>query len=308
MTVNQKREAYIHDRIFGTLGRPLSRMADENDMGMGIFDDIKVTWNHFGRKYKFHFKKDELSYIDVFDNLMRKISIERPDFEGSIAYHDKHGRQIVITNDVEMRHALKENNNKLKIYTTVQNDKGYIAAADLIKRPQRSYSVPADYHSRFSNGSSQVSPVSSNSQNSPYYGNQQPRLSKSPEINENLNVNVNSNHSPQSHGYSHHTPNVQSPRSSYDSNGGRVAVYNNNGSVIPYPQDIPPGYAYTVTSVAPYNSHLMNGYPPHNWLLNHFLTAPHMPYMTRGTFTGPNKYHNWHSHRYYYKVGAGPIW
>lgn len=225
-----------------------------------------------------------------------------------------------------MRQALKDFNNKLKIYTTVQNDKGYIAAADLIRRPQRSHSVPVvrykkfffifiyiiyklqDHNSRFSNGSSQVSPISSNSQNSHYYGNQQTRLTKSPELNENLNIKVNSNHSPQSRGYSQHTPNIQSPRSSYDSNGGRVAVYNNNGPVIPYPQDIPPGYAYTVTSVAPYNSHLINGYPPHNWLLSHFLTAPHMPFMSRGTFTGPNKYHNWHSHRYYYKVGAGPIW
>uniref|UniRef100_A0A0K0E2X3 PB1 domain-containing protein n=1 Tax=Strongyloides stercoralis TaxID=6248 RepID=A0A0K0E2X3_STRER len=308
MTFNQKKEAYIHDKIFGTLGRPLSIMAEDNDMGMGIFDDIKVTWNHFGRKYKFHFKKDELNHINVYDVLMRKIILERPDFEGSIAYNDKHNRQIIITNDVEMRHALRENNNKLKIYTTVQNDKGYIAAADLIRKPHRSQSVPVDHHSRFSNGSSQISPVSSNSQNSHYYGNQQTRLTKSPELNENLNIKVNSNHSPQSRGYSQQTPNIQSPRSSYDSNGGRVAVYNNNGPVIPYPQDIPPGYAYTVTSVAPYNSHLINGYPPHNWLLSHFLTAPHLPFINRGTFTGPNKYHNWHSHRYYYKVGAGPIW
>uniref|UniRef100_A0AC35UGQ9 ZP domain-containing protein n=1 Tax=Rhabditophanes sp. KR3021 TaxID=114890 RepID=A0AC35UGQ9_9BILA len=251
------KEAKIHDRIFGGISRPLSKFVEDNDAGMGIFDDIKVIWNHFGRKYKFSFKKDELNFINVYETLMRKIQIERPDFEGLIAYNDKSGRQFFISNDMELRQALRDNNNKLKIYTTVQQDKGFIAAADMIRKPQRSHSVPVDHARLSSGGSSQHSPLSSNSNNSHYYGGNQTILSKSREVNENLDINVG-HHSPNYRtNNTHISPQVQSPRSSYDSNGGKVAVYNNNGGqMLPYPNEIPPGYAYSVTSIAPYNQHL----------------------------------------------------
>jgi hypothetical protein len=78
---------------------------------------------------------------------MRKIHDQRPEFQGAIAYNDPHGRQIVIYNDIDIRNALRQQRNKLKIYSTVTQEKGYMAAADM--RSPRSQSVPP-FQARYS--------------------------------------------------------------------------------------------------------------------------------------------------------------
>lgn len=72
---------------------------------------------------------------------MRKVHDQRPEFQGAIAYNDQTGRQVIIYNDTDIRAALHQQRNKLKLYSTVAQNKGYIAAADMVRSP-RSQSVP----------------------------------------------------------------------------------------------------------------------------------------------------------------------
>ncbi|CAI4231535.1 unnamed protein product [Auanema sp. JU1783] len=115
---------------------------------MGMFSGIKVKWNHFGKKYSLRISDYEMEYTDIFDAFMKKVHEVRPDFEGALAYIDQYGRQQIINTDRELRDALNQTKNKLKLHTTLAEG-AVISAAEIAGRPSRSQSVPPEraYHS-----------------------------------------------------------------------------------------------------------------------------------------------------------------
>ncbi|TKR70286.1 hypothetical protein L596_022328 [Steinernema carpocapsae] len=290
MSFHREPSKNVHSNIFDTLSMPFTQMMEDKE-AMGIFSDQKLQWNHFGKKYKLSFTKEEMDYMDLYDVLMRKITDERPEFDGLIAYNDLSGRQIIIRNDSDLRGALHHLKNKLRIYTTL-TEKGYMAATEISnsRPPTRSHSVPPtdrSYSPRYS-PQDHRSPSSMDSQYRSY-----DRRSRSPQP-------------------VVQTPNSVSPRSGSDGSGYH--------QVVPHQPPYPPGYTYSYSQYGPYaNGHLPHpapgplayGFPPHNFLLSHFLTGGHYPFYPRGgSWIGPNKYHNfsgWNG-RGYYKSGWGPAW
>lgn len=63
---------------------------------MGVFSDNKIPWDHFGKKLKIYFTKDEIDRSDLYQVLMRKVRDQRPEFQGAIAYNDQTGRQVGV--------------------------------------------------------------------------------------------------------------------------------------------------------------------------------------------------------------------
>ncbi|KAI6213521.1 hypothetical protein M3Y94_00160100 [Aphelenchoides besseyi] len=190
---NKPHEAKFHETVFDPLSRPFSRTSDRsrqnNESRMGIFSDTKVPWNHFGKKYRLYFSKDEIDRGgDLFQLLIRKVRDQVPEFQGVIAYNDQTGRQVILYNDADVRQALHQMRGKLKFYSFVQPDKGYIAAADMVRSP-RSQSVPPP-HSRYSPDDRSPSSVDTNynyrheqapNQNSyPTYGSRPPPRNVTP--------------------------------------------------------------------------------------------------------------------------------
>ncbi|KAK0408836.1 hypothetical protein QR680_004192 [Steinernema hermaphroditum] len=275
----------VHSNIFDTLSKPMSMMLDDKE-GMGIFSEQKIQWNHFGKKYKFGFTKEEMDYMDLYDVLMRKISEERPEFDGLLAYNDLQGRQLIIRNDADLRAAIHQLKKNVKIYTTVA-DKGYMAASDIARPPTRSHSVPPtdrSYSPRYSPQNNR-SPSSADSQYRSYDRHTSRSRSPQPVV---------------------QYPNSVSPRS--DQSG--------HHQIVEHRPPYPPGYSYSYSQYGPYQHHppagpLAYGMPPHNFLLSHFLTGGHYPFYHRGgSWIGPNKYHNfggWNG-RGYYKSTWGPVW
>ncbi|KAH7721615.1 Protein W07B8.3 [Aphelenchoides avenae] len=155
--IYKPHEARIHETIFDSLSRPFSRAGRREqgqptpaDPRMGVFSDVKIPWNHFGKKHRLYFNRNEIDRADLFDLLMRRVHEAQPNFQGVLAYNDYSGRQVLIENDGDIRHAVQSMGNKLKIHTTVAPERGYIAAADMAQRgPSRSQSVPPT-HSRHS--------------------------------------------------------------------------------------------------------------------------------------------------------------
>ncbi|KAI6230204.1 hypothetical protein M3Y99_01087400 [Aphelenchoides fujianensis] len=143
---NKPHEAKIHETIFDPLSRPFSRQSDRsrpanNDSRMGIFSDTKIPWNHFGKKLRLYFSKEEIDRGgDLFQVLMRKVREQVPEFNGVLAYNDQTGRQVILYGDADVRQALHQQRGKLKLYSSVQPDKGYIAAADMA-RSARSHTL-----------------------------------------------------------------------------------------------------------------------------------------------------------------------
>jgi hypothetical protein len=145
--VYKPHEARIHETLFDNLSRPFSQATDRqrkrNDQTMsGTFADVKIPWNHFGKKQRLYFSRNEMERADLYDLLKRRVHEIQPAFQGVLAYNDHSGRQVLIESDASVRHAIQSMGSRLKFHTTVAPDKGYLAAADLARGPSRSQSVP----------------------------------------------------------------------------------------------------------------------------------------------------------------------
>uniref|UniRef100_A0A914C843 PB1 domain-containing protein n=1 Tax=Acrobeloides nanus TaxID=290746 RepID=A0A914C843_9BILA len=273
-------------------------MSSRDRSRMGIFSDTRIQWTHFGKKHKLNFSKEEMDYMDLYDVMMRKIlEILDGAFDGVIAYNDPTGRQTIIRNDSDLRTAIHQLRGKLKVYTTIPPERGYMAASDIARAP-RSQSVPP-MNSRYSPVNDPRSPSSLDANYRTY---------------DRHSARTNGYHDrPQHDAYSRsnsfdrrqqtRSPYVNSPpphSNSPPNTNGRVQTYQTNA-----PPNVPPGYSYTYTSVGPtpYTQPLLYGMPPQNLLLSHFLSAGHFPGLFyRGAFIGPNKYHNFgYPNSYYYK-------
>ncbi|PAV77536.1 hypothetical protein WR25_03001 isoform A [Diploscapter pachys] len=136
------REQRLHEKVFDTLSRPLSRASGDD-----MFNGKKVRWNHFGKKYALRISDYEMEYADLYDAFMKKVHEARPDFEGQLAYINPMGQQVIVQNDKDMRDAIQAMKGKLKLHTTIREGT-VLAAADMLGRPARSQSVPPErsYH------------------------------------------------------------------------------------------------------------------------------------------------------------------
>ncbi|XGW07085.1 hypothetical protein V3C99_016970 [Haemonchus contortus] len=272
----QNRERVIHEKVFDTLSRPLSRAATTTttDEEYGMFSGRKVKWNHFGKKYSLRISDYEMEYADLYDAFMKKIHEVRPDFEGAIAYIDQYGRQVIVNSDKDFREAINQSKGKLKLHTTL-SDGQVISAAEIAGRPNRSHSVPpsADrgYHS--------YPPANSRSPSS---------MDSAPPSYPNRTISP-----------------PPAPIASVKQQQMSPGSYT-SGTQIPYP-----GYGYKYSTYAPYSQNILYGMPPHSGMLLRFLASP-FPFggHYRTSFVGPNKYHhfgNWGGHKYY-SSGWGPVW
>ncbi|CAI5451492.1 unnamed protein product [Caenorhabditis angaria] len=277
------REKYLHEKVFDTLGRPLSRAASRQSKEpnstspFAMFSGRKVKWNHFGKKHSLRFSDYEMEYVDLYDALLKKIREIRPDFEGDLAFIDLYGRQVIVTSDKDIREAITQSKGKLKLHTTLR-DGAVISAADMAeaaRRPARSQSVPPE---RTYNTYPQRSPSSMDSAPATDYYRSR-AMSPPP-------MSTTNSHSPKPIGevvkttYSHH---------------GSLSGYSGY-----------PGLKY------PYSQSILYGMPPHNNMLWRFLANP-FPFghhQSRGTFIGPNKYHHFggYQHAYNHWGGPGPVW
>ncbi|KAE9551064.1 hypothetical protein FO519_005731 [Halicephalobus sp. NKZ332] len=269
---------------------------------MGIFSDsTRIQWNHFGKKYRLSFSKEEMDYMDLYEAMTKKIRDERPEFDGLIAYNDNNNRQVIIRNDNDLRNAIHQMKGKLKLYTTLP-ERGTLSAADIAGRPHRSHSVPPP-----------------NSRYSPVHDHRAPS-------------SLDTNYRTYDRQHRQHTTSFEAPAQRYDRSnsferrsrtGGHSPdshssnSYNNRAMTgyRPGPPG-PPGYSYAYSSygnaATPYTQPLLYGMPPSNLLLNHFLTGGHFPlhahaYAARsGTFIGPNKLlaSSWG----YPTMRMGPVW
>ncbi|KAM3717921.1 Ketol-acid reductoisomerase, chloroplastic [Dirofilaria immitis] len=97
--------------------------------------DLKVKWNHHGRKYKFILTQQELIQDDVFEILLRKIRLQLPDFNDVLASYDKHGSESIIATDNEFRQLILPGKGHLKMYTVRRC---------LYAHPFKSHSIPFD--------------------------------------------------------------------------------------------------------------------------------------------------------------------
>uniref|UniRef100_A0A7E4VD80 PB1 domain-containing protein n=1 Tax=Panagrellus redivivus TaxID=6233 RepID=A0A7E4VD80_PANRE len=286
------REPQLHDKIFGTIARPISALSSRNEE-MGLFsDNTRIQWTHFGKKYRLSFTKDELEFMDLYDVMLKKIHDLRPEFDGIIAYNDHNNRQITILNDVELRAAINLMRSKLKLYTTLP-ERGTLAAADMAaSRAPRSHSVPPSAAARYS-------PVND------------PRAPSS--LGADYNYRTYDRHQARQHTASFDAPPQRYERSNSVNRGNSPADSNNSSRSLGGRQvqgyrgtsQYPPGYSYGYSSYSnaasattPYTQPLLYGMPPSNMLLNHFLTGGHYPPFHHGhaysarsgaTFMGPNK-------------------
>ncbi|WKY13626.1 hypothetical protein Q1695_004452 [Nippostrongylus brasiliensis] len=261
----QNRERVIHEKLFDTLSRPLSRSTGSTDDEM--FSGRKVKWNHFGKKYTLRISDYEMEYADLYDAFMKKVHEVRPDFEGAIAYIDQYGRQVIVNSDKEFRDAISHSKGKLKLHTTL-TDGQMLSAAEIAGRPNRSHSVPPT----MDRGYQTYPPTNSRSPSS---------MDSAPPTYRNRTI------SPPPAPVSNHSKQPLHSPGSY------------SGLQIP-----PPGYGYKYTS-GPYSQNLLYGMPPHSGMLLRFLASPFPFGGHHRSFIGPNKYHQfggWTSNRYYTSV------
>ncbi|VDP16998.1 unnamed protein product [Onchocerca flexuosa] len=97
--------------------------------------ELKVKWNHHGRKYKFILTQQELAQDDAFEILLRKIRRQLPDFNDVLASYDKHGSENIVATDNEFRQLILLGKGRLKMYTVRRCMYGY---------PFKSHSIPLD--------------------------------------------------------------------------------------------------------------------------------------------------------------------
>ncbi|CAD5222793.1 unnamed protein product [Bursaphelenchus okinawaensis] len=164
---HRPHEARMHNSLFDTMSRPLSRQSNQsrNQNQNHSFADTKIPWDHFGKKLRIYLTKQDLERAgDLFQVILSKVREQIPNFQGVLAYNNYGGRQVILYNDADVRRALHEMGQKLKLYSTVVPDKGYIAAADI--RGSRSQSVPPPQN-RYSPEGRAPSTVDSNYQYRP---------------------------------------------------------------------------------------------------------------------------------------------
>ncbi|CAD5232179.1 unnamed protein product [Bursaphelenchus xylophilus] len=139
---HRPHEARFHNSVFDTVSRPLSRQSSNQSRNQNhAFADTKIPWDHYGKRLRIYLTKQEIERGgDLFQLVLNKAREQIPNFQGVLAYNNYGGRQIILYNDADIRRALHEMGQKLKLYSTVVPDKGYIAAADI--RGGRSQSVP----------------------------------------------------------------------------------------------------------------------------------------------------------------------
>ncbi|UMM33350.1 hypothetical protein L5515_006868 [Caenorhabditis briggsae] len=248
----------------------------------------KVKWNHFGKKYALRFSDYEMEYADLYDVLLKKVHEVRADFEGDLAFIDQYGRQVIVQSDKDVREAIQQSKNKLKLHTSLR-DGHVIAAADMAEaarggRPARSQSVPPE---RSYNTYPQRSPSSMDSAPDTYrhHPHQMARAMSPPP----MSTTTGTTHSPPLRQIGETVKTTYSHSGSY---GGLYPSYK--------------GYPY-----GGYSNSILYGMPPHNGMLWRFLANP-FPFghtQSSRSFIGPNKYHHFGGYNHMYSSGfGGPVW
>ncbi|CAL2043922.1 hypothetical protein CAEBREN_20484 [Caenorhabditis brenneri] len=296
------REKQIHEKVFDTLSRPLSRASKAKSDGnqssrespsqspFNMFSGgRKVKWNHFGKKYALRFSDYEMEYADLYDALLKKVHEVRADFEGDLAFIDQYGRQVIVSSDKDVREAIQQSKNKLKLHTTLR-DGHVIAAADMAEaarggRPARSQSVPPE---RSYNTYPQRSPSSMDSAPDTYRHHPQQMRAMSPPP---MSTTTGTTHSPPLRQIG------ETVKTTYHHSGSYGGLY--PGGYKGYP-----GYGG-------YSNSILYGMPPHNGMLWRFLANP-FPFghaQSTRSFIGPNKYHHFGGYNHMYSSGfGGPVW
>ncbi|KAK5970879.1 hypothetical protein GCK32_009897, partial [Trichostrongylus colubriformis] len=266
---------------------------------IGMFSRLKVSWNHFGQKHSLRISDYELEHTNLYDALMKKVHEIRPDFEGAIAYIDQYGREVIVNNDKDLRVAIDQSKEKLKLHTALTYGQ-VISAAELAGKPVRSHSVPPSmdrgYHSYPPGNSRPPSSMESAPTIRKWNISPPPALSISPRKQHKM-----------SHGSFTCGTGITLVKVEFRSKCRHPASMH----LFDFPSDgrdvVYPGYGYKYNSYAPYSQNLVFGMPTHNAvLLSPFPFGGHY----RTSFIGPNKYHHfggWSGHKYY-SPGWGPVW
>uniref|UniRef100_A0A8R1E1V7 PB1 domain-containing protein n=1 Tax=Caenorhabditis japonica TaxID=281687 RepID=A0A8R1E1V7_CAEJA len=246
----------------------------------------KVKWNHFGKKYALRFSDYEMEYADLYDALLKKVHEVRPDFEGDLAFIDQYGRQVIVSSDKDVREAIQQSKNKLKLHTTLR-DGHVIAAADMAEaargRPTRSQSVPPG---RSYNAYPQRSPSSMESAPDTYRHHQITRAMSPPA--RSTTTTTGTAHSPPMRQIG------ETVKTTYHHSGNYGGLYPGGYKGYPY---------------GGYSNNILYGMPPHNGMLWRFLANPFPFGNQHRSFIGPNKYHHFGGYNHMYSSGlGGPVW
>uniref|UniRef100_A0A914QN19 PB1 domain-containing protein n=1 Tax=Panagrolaimus davidi TaxID=227884 RepID=A0A914QN19_9BILA len=234
---------------------------------MGIFSDtVKVQWKHFGHKYKLPLTKEDINSEDVFEILMKKVNTECPNFEGLIACLDYNNRQLIIKNDADLRKALENRKDKLKIYTTLQ-ERGSLPTVDYIgNRVCRSYSVPP----KGCQVSPPAQPTSATNNPETEQASESPDAAAAAATTSATAAASPRQHTPLSRGNRSNSSFMRRNRHSFRSGLPPPTSASHTGYT---PMPHPMGYHQSYSS---YNN-APGGVPPINMMLNHVLTGGRYP-------------------------------